>query len=125
MWLKLKEARLRAGFTQKEIAEKLGVPLTTYSGYELGKYRPPYDTFVAFLDACDVSAAYVLGQTDDPETPKKEDPSEKNQKGLVSVEDMQLLLSNLGIIQEGQDLTDADLSFLAGIVQLLRAWFEH
>lgn len=37
---KLKEARKKAGYTQKEVAELLGINHTTYCGYETGKRLP-------------------------------------------------------------------------------------
>ena len=36
----LKAARKAAGLTQKQVAEKLGIDHTTYSGYETGKHQP-------------------------------------------------------------------------------------
>ena len=36
----LKKARIKAGYTQQEIADKMGITKSTYCGYETGK-RPP------------------------------------------------------------------------------------
>ena len=38
---KLEELRKKKGFTQKEMAEKLGIARSTYSGYEKGYFFPP------------------------------------------------------------------------------------
>lgn len=37
----VKEARIAAGFTQKEFAEKLEIPLRTVSDWERGLRNPP------------------------------------------------------------------------------------
>ena len=42
----------------------------------------------------------------------------------ISLEDSNKLLVALGLIEEGQDLSDDDLAFLAHIVGLLDAWFS-
>lgn len=45
----LKEKRLRAGLTQAQLAERLGIAKTTYSGYERG-HRPVPDGFIAKVE---------------------------------------------------------------------------
>ena len=40
--MNIKEARLAAGFTQKEISELLEVPQRTWEGWEAGRKIPPY-----------------------------------------------------------------------------------
>ena len=41
--IKLKELRKNAGFTQLQMAERIGVARTTYAEYEQGKIQPPID----------------------------------------------------------------------------------
>ena len=36
----LKKARLRSGYTQQEVADKMGITKSTYCGYETGKRQP-------------------------------------------------------------------------------------
>lgn len=40
---KIKEKRLSKGFTQQQMADKLGVTLRTYRRYENVEYPAPYD----------------------------------------------------------------------------------
>ena len=56
-------ARLRKerGFTQVELAEKLGVIQAIVSDYERGKLRPHYEMIVRFATVLQVSADEVLG----------------------------------------------------------------
>ena len=44
--MKLKELRLKAKYTQKNIAEKLNIPLNTYTQYELGNREPTVSTLI-------------------------------------------------------------------------------
>ena len=52
----LKEARLRSGLSQKEVAENIGVAKSTYSLYESGK---------KIADCLNVSADTLLGLNDE------------------------------------------------------------
>jgi len=46
----LKNARLRAGFTQKYVYENLGVPQSTFSSWEIGKSEPDAATLLKLCD---------------------------------------------------------------------------
>lgn len=62
-------ARLRRerGFTQVELAERIGVVQTVISDYERGKLRPHPDILIKLTKALEVSADVILGL----EKPKK------------------------------------------------------
>ena len=62
---RLKEARLSAGYTQKQVAEKMGTVQTAYIKYELGKLDLDYDKMVFLCKLYDVSADYLLGIGDE------------------------------------------------------------
>ena len=47
----LQLARLKAGLTQRELAERAGVPTTMISAYERGKRQPTLDTLLRLLRA--------------------------------------------------------------------------
>lgn len=57
----IKEAREKAGFSQKELAEIVGVAPNTFHGYESGKHDPKSDLLVKIAQACNVSVDYLLG----------------------------------------------------------------
>lgn len=42
----------------------------------------------------------------------------------ISMEESNRLLEALGLVEEGQDLSDDDLAFLEHIIGLLDAWFR-
>ena len=48
----LKNVRLRAGLSQLQLAEKLGVDDTTISAYERGRTRPTINTILEIFEIC-------------------------------------------------------------------------
>ena len=61
----LKEARLRSGLSQKEVAENIGVAKSTYSLYESGNREPNVNTIKKIADCLNVSADTLLGLNDE------------------------------------------------------------
>ena len=57
----LKEARLRSGLSQKEVAENIGVAKSTYSLYESGNREPNVNTIKKIADSADT----LLGLNDE------------------------------------------------------------
>lgn len=55
---KLKSTRKKAGLTQKEIADKLGITYQSYGQYERGVRKPKYETIQKISNAlgCDISS---------------------------------------------------------------------
>lgn len=83
---KLSELRKKRGLSQTEVAKKIGIPRTTFSGYENGNREPDYDTLKLLADFFEVSTDYLLGRTDNPNSdisiaydtgPKYEDEDER------------------------------------------------
>lgn len=69
---RLKEARVKAGITQHEIAEALNINRTTYNKYENGASKPTPETLSRIADYFQVSVDYLLGRSDDPEPEQKQ-----------------------------------------------------
>ncbi len=59
--LHIKEARERAGYSQKELADLVGVAPNTFHGYESGKHDPKPGLLLLIAQACHVSADFLLG----------------------------------------------------------------
>lgn len=57
----LKSARIKAGMTQEQIASAVGVAVTTYSNWELGKREPNVLKIKALAKALGVTGDYLLG----------------------------------------------------------------
>ena len=56
---RLKEARLRKGYTQEQVAEKIGVAKSTFTGYEKGNREPNMFTVSKILDALEIDANFL------------------------------------------------------------------
>ncbi len=63
---RIKTVRKEKGFTQKQLAEILGVATGTLQQYELGKREPSFETLVILAKKFRVSADYLLGISDNP-----------------------------------------------------------
>ncbi|MCY8486383.1 helix-turn-helix domain-containing protein [Bacillus atrophaeus] len=61
---RLKEARKKAGYTQKQAAEKLKIGNNNLSNYERDYRDPDTDTLLKLSDLYNVSTDYLLGKED-------------------------------------------------------------
>ena len=68
----IRNLRVDGGYTQKQIAEYLGVSQNTYSQYEIGVLNYSVDVVMKLADFYGVSVDYLLGRTAKKEPyPKK------------------------------------------------------
>ena len=63
----IRNLRIDNGYTQKQIAEQLGISQNTYSQYELGILNYPVDALLILADFYGVSVDYLLGRTNKKE----------------------------------------------------------
>ncbi len=61
----LRELRTENGYTQKELAERLGITQDSISLWEKGKRIPDTPYVIALCNLFEVSADYLLGRSDD------------------------------------------------------------
>lgn len=61
---RLKELREENGYTQKQLAEKLGINSVTYLHYEKEQREPPLSLLADLAKFYGVSVDYLLGLTD-------------------------------------------------------------
>lgn len=129
MWTKeeigqvIKESRLSAGLTQKQVAEFLNRPQQTIASWETGKSQPDANTLFVLFQILGRSLDEAFGFSGS--TKKSPSAAEAVPGGdRISVEESTRLLVALGLIQEGEDLSDDDLAFLAHIIGLLDTWFD-
>ena len=59
----IRSLRIDNGYTQKQIAQHLGISQNTYSQYEIGVLNYPVDSLVKLADFYNVSVDYLLGRT--------------------------------------------------------------
>lgn len=60
MAISLKAARVNAGFTQTELARRLGVSKVTYWKWETGKAEPKHSQFQKLCEECGVEAQDIF-----------------------------------------------------------------
>lgn len=57
---RLRAIRMQMGFTQQNMADKLGISLNAYQKYEQSERSPSLDCIVKIADTFDVSLDYLL-----------------------------------------------------------------
>jgi len=57
---RMKEARKKQGFTQEQVATKIGVAKSTYTGYEKGYSEPNMIILSKIMDVLSVDANYLF-----------------------------------------------------------------
>ena len=125
MWLEnLKLMKEKSGMTTREISEKSGIPEPTLEKLFAGATKEPklktMQQLVHFL-------GYTLDDLDKKEENTEKSPSTAEAvpgEDHISIEESNQLLVALGLIKEGEDLSDDDLAFLEHIIGLLDAWFR-
>ena len=68
---RLKELRVNARYSQKQIAEKCETTQVTIGRYETGVVEPPLQKLLWYADFFDVSLDYIFGRTDNPQGMQK------------------------------------------------------
>jgi len=115
---RLKKIRKESGFNQSEVAAKLNIKRETYTRYETGTIQPPSDMILAIAKFYEVSADWLLNNTDDPTPP--------NKKNSIPPEKMKLL-NNIGYAYfggENKELDEDDVDTILEIVTATRKAHE-
>lgn len=123
---RLVEVRERNGYTRKRLAEELGKPYATITKYENGEREAGSGYLISIAEKFNVTTDYLLGIEDDQSAETKKAPaSAEAETREISLEETDKLLVALGLIKEGEQLSDDDLAFLEGIITLLNTWFKR
>lgn len=85
---RVKEARIKKGLSQQQVADELGVSKVSICGYEKGTRTPSLDIFIHLVEFLEIDTDYALGQ----------DKSVVAEKGAtysvrVAKEDLQIIKS--------------------------------
>ena len=56
----IKKLRISCNYTQKQVADKLGVDRSTYAYYESGRIKPDIDTIMKLSTICKVHYTQIL-----------------------------------------------------------------
>lgn len=121
---RLKEARLRAKLTQKEIADAVGIATTTYNGYERGKSDPDINTLCKMMNILGVDANFIYQDYNvKKESPEFEGSEEDGYIRFVS--QLTSMLESLGFVRDDGDITDEDRRFILSVASMLNTYFEN
>ncbi|UQD52341.1 XRE family transcriptional regulator [Bacillus methanolicus] len=88
---RLRELRKKHKLTQKDVAEILGISESAYGYYEQGRNEPSITTIKLLAKKYNVSPAYILGETDNP------DPKETV---LIAGKEIELTADDIKILEE-------------------------
>ena len=127
MSTRIADARKAIGMTQRTLAEKLGIAASTLNGYEKGNHKPDSDILIAVSSITGCTIDYLLNRVDgfhDYYGKEKSPAPAEAEAEEVSLEETDRLLVALGLIKEGEQLSDDDLAFVGHIVGLLDTWFR-
>ena len=83
---RIKQLRKQKGLTQVELAQTLGIGVSTVAMWESGKRTPSFKTLNDLSDLFDRKIEYILGTSDDDSSPKLND-AEITQLGAWVIED--------------------------------------
>lgn len=102
--LRIRQAREKAGYSQKELAAKVGVAQNTFHGYESGKHLPKPEVLGKIAAACGVTADYLLGRDGT-------EPAEKVEHGHISDEALSVAKRYQGLDRRGKGSVLAAIEF--------------
>lgn len=131
MWTKeeigqvIKESRLSAGLTQKQVAEFLNRPQQTIASWETGKSQPDANTLFVLFQILGRSLDEAFGFSDNP----KNSPGTAEAAPGEDISDMfdklNDLLVSTGLIKDGNDLTAQQADILLAVCRIINATFQE
>lgn len=127
MKFQIKEARVQAGLSQKELARIIGVAPSTFNGYESGNHDPKSDLLIKIAQACNVTVDFLLGHGSAVDTKKSPNTAETapGEEELKLMEYLKRAVYDMGFLPEGADLTDRQAEALLGMCAILHAVFDE
>lgn len=122
----LKAARIKAGLTQQQIADEIGITKSTYCGYETAKRNPDPQRIKQLAKVLHISADTLLDTGIEKEKAPASTEAETRENKQVNREDLLEVLQKLHIIESGSAaISDADLQFLMHIIAVIDDWFSN
>lgn len=103
------ELRKQKEWSIQDVADRLGIPKSTYAGYESGYRRPSLEALASISDLFETSLDYLMGRVEDPAFhSKEEDP----------IELTKLMNDNLTV--DGKPLSIEEIQHLVAFVRAKR-----
>lgn len=113
-----------SGYTQKEIAERLGVSQSSVTNWVKGKNSPDANLVMPICNLLNITVGQFYGEEETRKSPSTTEAA-PGEDTLKMLEDLNNFLVGIGYIGEDDDLTDQQLDVLLGICTILRATFEQ
>lgn len=82
-------------WTQKYVANKIGVARVTYTAYENGTKMPPFDTINSIANLFDIKTDYLMGRTDNPKKSEDNDRDTIINKIATEFPDIDLMFKDM------------------------------
>lgn len=122
----LKAARIKAGLTQQQIADEIGITKSTYCGYETAKRNPDPQRIKQLAKVLHISADTLLDTGIEKEKAPASAEAETRENNQVTRGGLLEVLQKLHIIESGSAaISDADLQFLMHIIAVIDDWFSN
>ena len=84
--IRIAKFRKEKGYTQVELAKKIGITQVLVSAYECGRIKAGYEIIAVFAQALEITADELLGLTQPKEITKK--PNRKMLKRMIEIEQL-------------------------------------
>ena len=84
---RIRELRLSRGWTQKELAQRIGIHKSVISYFELGERYPAYDTLLKIAETFHVSTDFLL-KGKDPRQLNIDDLTDRQLKAIQTLIDV-------------------------------------
>lgn len=110
----LERARTAANKTKRDVSRDTGIPYRTYCSYEYGEREAGNSAIIILANYYGISVDELLGINNGSDNAEP-----------ISVEEVYDFLVRFGFVEEGEDITDDDVSFLASIFNVLGEWFRN
>lgn len=113
----LKKIRLKLGYSQQEIADKLRININTYRGYEYNKREMPYEILKFLSNSFGVNINWLLTGNGDMffNSPKNEDFPKKESNSVNSI--FFNIGNRLNKLQAENKVSDTEMAKILGIYE--------
>ncbi len=106
---RIKEARLKAGLTQRQVSEMVGVSPHAVWSWEAGKMKPTPEHLLKLAYQCETSTDWLLGRdVVDAEILKEADVSFRNAIEGLPMEDIESIMNFIRFMREQRRRKEKD-----------------
>jgi transcriptional regulator with XRE-family HTH domain len=111
---RIKELRMKKGWSQDDLADRMGMNRANISNYERGTNKNiPSDTLKKFADVFGVSSDYLLGKTENSDQPESEFLKR------LDIED-ENTLNQFKLVLDGKELTQEETQIAIAFLRTTR-----